>query len=221
MISCHKVHITIAMLGRYECHWDFVDDSVRTFAMRRYILLAIVFHFILCMGYVEPKEKFARKDTKGLENEPISEEKLASLPNEIIKDATPTEPEVELQDDTILEQSSLELPLEKVEQHHNAKLESLDNGTKGKGTKEKNNTVDRKDPMATKELDLSDTKESRQYVKKGHILFFHNAGTRSHLIALNALAEGLVEHGHRVTSVQYMKSNINHENYTEVLIQDK
>ena len=184
--------------------------------MRRHILLVIVFHFILCTGYVEPKEKFVRTDTKGLENEPILEEKLASLPTEINKDATPPEPEVELQDDAILEQSSLELPLEKVEQHHNAKLESLD-----KGTKEKGNTVDRKEPMPTKELDLSHTKENGQYVKKGHILFFHNAGTRSHLIALNALGEGLVEHGHQVTSVQYMKSNINHENYTEVLIQDK
>ena len=189
--------------------------------MRRHILLVIVFHFILCMGYVEPKEKFVRKDTKGLENEPISEEKLASLPTEINKDATPPEPEVELQDGAILEQSSLELPLEKVKQHHNAKLESLDKVTRGKGAKEKSNTVDPREPMATKELDLSHTKESSQYVKKGHILFFHNAGTRSHLIALNALAEGLVEHGHRVTSVQYMKSNIKHENYTEVLIQDK
>ena len=219
--------------------------------MRRQILLTIVFHFILCTGYVEPKEKFVRKDTKGLEYEPISEEKLASLRTETIKDSTPSETltgqnkkgvkddstaketldslpsetvpsypvkdtstgelEVESQDDVILEQSSLGLPLEKVDQDHNTKLESL----------EKGNTVDGKEPVSTKQLDSSHTKQNGKYVKKGHILFFHNAGTRSHLIALNALAEGLVEHGHRVTSVQYMKSNIRHENYTEVLIQDK
>lgn len=57
--------------------------------------------------------------------------------------------------------------------------------------------------------------------RKGHILFFHNAGTRSHLIAMTALAEGLVDHGHKVTSLFYAKSNIMHENYTEILIEDK
>ena len=57
--------------------------------------------------------------------------------------------------------------------------------------------------------------------QKGHILFFHNAGTRSHLIAMNALAEGLVEYGHRVTTVFYAKSNIVHENYKEILIEDR
>ena len=57
--------------------------------------------------------------------------------------------------------------------------------------------------------------------QKGHILFFHNAGTRSHLIAMNALAEGLVENGHRVTTVFYAKSNLVHENYKEILIEDR
>ena len=57
--------------------------------------------------------------------------------------------------------------------------------------------------------------------KKGHILFFHNMGTRSHLIALSALAEGLVQHGHKVTAVWYAKSKIVHENYKEILIEDK
>ena len=58
-------------------------------------------------------------------------------------------------------------------------------------------------------------------VQKGHILFFHNAGTRSHLIAMNALAEGLVEHGHQVTSVIYAESKIVNDNYKEILIEDK
>ena len=57
--------------------------------------------------------------------------------------------------------------------------------------------------------------------KKGHVLFFHNAGTRSHLIAMAALAEGLVEQGHQVTSVFYAKSNIKNENYKEILVEDR
>ena len=57
--------------------------------------------------------------------------------------------------------------------------------------------------------------------QKGHILFFHNAGTRSHLIAMNAFAEGLVENGYRVTSAIYAESKITHDNYKEILIKDK
>ena len=56
---------------------------------------------------------------------------------------------------------------------------------------------------------------------KGHILFFHNMGTRSHLIAMGGLAEGLVQYGHKVTAVFYAKSKLDHENYTEILIEDK
>ena len=57
--------------------------------------------------------------------------------------------------------------------------------------------------------------------QKGHILFFHNAGTRSHLIAMTALVEGLVEQGHLVTSVFYAKSNIKNKNYKEILVEDR
>ena len=56
---------------------------------------------------------------------------------------------------------------------------------------------------------------------KGHVLIFHNAGTRSHLMALNALAEGLVEHGNKVTSIIYAESKIANENYREILVEDK
>ena len=56
---------------------------------------------------------------------------------------------------------------------------------------------------------------------KGHILFFHNAGTRSHLIAMSALMEGLLDHGHKVTAVVYAKSKIVNGNYKEILIEDK
>ena len=56
---------------------------------------------------------------------------------------------------------------------------------------------------------------------KGHILFFHNAGTRSHLIALNGLVESLVEHGYEVTTVFYAKSKFVHKNYNQILIEDR
>ena len=55
----------------------------------------------------------------------------------------------------------------------------------------------------------------------GHILIFHNQGTRSHLIAINSLVDGLLERGHRVTSVVYGKSSITHKNYSEILIEDR
>jgi hypothetical protein len=56
---------------------------------------------------------------------------------------------------------------------------------------------------------------------KGHILFFHNAGSRSHLIAMSALAQGLLDHGYIVTTVFFANSNIEHENYNEILIEDR
>ena len=62
---------------------------------------------------------------------------------------------------------------------------------------------------------------SEKLSNKGHILFFHNAGTRSHLIAMSALMEGLLDHGHKVTAVVYAKSKIVDRNYKEILIEDK
>ena len=56
---------------------------------------------------------------------------------------------------------------------------------------------------------------------KGHVLFFHNAGTTSHINAMKALAEGLLENGHQVTTVFYVKTNIVHENYKEIFIEDR
>ena len=70
-------------------------------------------------------------------------------------------------------------------------------------------------------LSHTELSNRKREVQKGNILFFHNAGTRSHLIAMTALAEGLLENGHNVTSLYYAKSNIIHENYKEILIEDK
>ena len=56
---------------------------------------------------------------------------------------------------------------------------------------------------------------------KGHILFFHAVGTRSHIHVAKALIEGLLNTGHSVTSWFYHSTNIIHENYTELLIEDR
>ena len=67
-------------------------------------------------------------------------------------------------------------------------------------------------------LDLKYTTEHPQ--KKGHVLFFHHAGTTSHINVLKALAIGLLDNGHKVTTSFYGKTNIIHENYTEISIKD-
>ena len=67
---------------------------------------------------------------------------------------------------------------------------------------------------------FSDEKSTKPPLK-GHILMFHNQGTRSHLIVMSALAKALLENGYKVTTVFYAKMNIVHENYNEILIQDQ
>ena len=62
---------------------------------------------------------------------------------------------------------------------------------------------------------------SNEFSNKGHILFFHNAGTMSHLNVMKALAEGLLERGHKVTTAFYGKTKMVHDNYTEVFIKDR
>ena len=67
----------------------------------------------------------------------------------------------------------------------------------------------------------ADVKE-KNLPKKGNILFFHNAGTTSHLIVMSALAKGLAQDGHKVTTVMYksmVKGNIT--NYNELIIKDR
>lgn len=57
--------------------------------------------------------------------------------------------------------------------------------------------------------------------RKGHILFFLQLGTKSHIFFMKSLVEGLLQNGHEVTTIFYVKTNIVHENYTEVLIKDR
>ena len=56
---------------------------------------------------------------------------------------------------------------------------------------------------------------------KGHILFFHHAGTTSHLNVLKSLAGGLLEKGHKVTTTFYGKTQITHDNYTEIILPNR
>ena len=74
--------------------------------------------------------------------------------------------------------------------------------------------------ITTEVMDTID-KSSLNKRKKGHILFFHQLGTKSHIFLQKSLVEGLLERGHQVTTVFYVKTNIIHENYTEVLIKDR
>ena len=78
-----------------------------------------------------------------------------------------------------------------------------------------------KDGITTKMNETQSNVEDTDSPTKGHILFFHNAGSRSHLIAMSALAQGLLDHGYMVTTVFFAKSNIEHENYNEILIEDR
>ena len=49
-------------------------------------------------------------------------------------------------------------------------------------------------------------------LKKGHVLFFHQLGTKSHIFLQKTLVEGLLKRGHHVTTVFYVKTSIVHEN---------
>ena len=77
------------------------------------------------------------------------------------------------------------------------------------------NQNDAADTMET--IDKSILNES----KKGHILFFHQLGTKSHIFVQKSLVEGLLMRGHQVTTVLYVKTDIVHKNYTEILIKDR
>ena len=78
------------------------------------------------------------------------------------------------------------------------------------------------DPVKPAPQTVTEPAEPAPSAKKGHILFFHNAGTRSHLIVMNALAEGLAEDGHKVTTVFYGKmSKKNLPNLNQLVIDDR
>ena len=51
-----------------------------------------------------------------------------------------------------------------------------------------------------------------------HILFYHNWGTKSHLIQLAPVMEELLGRGNEVTSVIFNSIKVKNENYTEILV---
>ena len=52
------------------------------------------------------------------------------------------------------------------------------------------------------------------------ILIYHDLGTKSHLLQLYPIVEGLLESGHKVTGIYFNSAEIKHENYTEILIEN-
>ena len=51
-----------------------------------------------------------------------------------------------------------------------------------------------------------------------HVLFVHNMGTKSHLITMKPIIEETLARGHKVTSIFFNTIQLNHENYTEIVI---
>ena len=54
-----------------------------------------------------------------------------------------------------------------------------------------------------------------------HILMYHPWGTKSHRGQQNALINGLLERGHTITGVFSDESDLNHENYTEIIVETR
>ena len=51
-----------------------------------------------------------------------------------------------------------------------------------------------------------------------HVLFVLTMGSASHLIQMAPLAQELVERGHQVTGIFYASLNLEHRNYTEIVL---
>ena len=51
-----------------------------------------------------------------------------------------------------------------------------------------------------------------------HIMFFHNIGTRSHIIQMKPLIKELLDRGNAVTAAIFASTELAHENLTEVLL---
>ena len=51
-----------------------------------------------------------------------------------------------------------------------------------------------------------------------HVMFYHDIGTKSHLIQYSPMVEELLRQGHQVTSVFFDSLKIKHENYTEIIV---
>ena len=56
---------------------------------------------------------------------------------------------------------------------------------------------------------------------KKHIVMFHPWGTRSHMNQFGPLITGLLEDGNSITSVFTISTNIVHDDYTEIIVEDR
>ena len=72
--------------------------------------------------------------------------------------------------------------------------------------------------LATIESKESETKDSIR-IKK-HILMFHPWGTRSHMNQFKPLIIGLLKAGNSITAVFTRETNIVHDDYTEIIVED-
>ena len=72
------------------------------------------------------------------------------------------------------------------------------------------------------QLILPNNGHANATVKKGNIVLFHTVGTRSHLIVMRALMEGLAQDGHNVTAITFSKpADLGLPNYRELQVQDR
>ena len=78
------------------------------------------------------------------------------------------------------------------------------------------NTFDNKPNEVTKESNYEVVTDN-----PSNILFFHFMGSTSHLYFMRPLAERLAEIGHNITFVQYAPSKFQHENFRQIIIDDK
>ena len=162
--------------------------------MRRQIFLATVFYLILNTGYAEPDEKIIGKDIKIAKNEPIPEETLASLPNQIHQDDPISKTElndIEIKDESIPKETLDSLQPDMIQSHQvrDASTEKIeaeikdndifiqygselhvkdgnpDRNTKDPSLKDRKAVVS-KEPILTKADDSSPIKQKSKYSKK-------------------------------------------------------
>ena len=153
----------------------------------------MVLSLLICQNSLASSVKEGSKIDKNVENPTKSTEKSTAKPlSSSVKEDTKIQENVE--NPTKSPEKSITKPLSSVKEDTKIQKD-VENPTKS-------NEKSTKPPL------------------KGHLLMFHNQGTRSHLIVMSALAKALLENGYKVTTVFYAKMDIVHENYNEILIKD-
>ena len=184
-----------------------------------YILL--VLSLLICQNSLASSVKEGSKIDKNVANPTKSTEKSATKPlSSSVKEDTKIKENVE--NPTKATEKSITEPLSSVKEDTKIK-ENVENPTKSTEKSTAKPLSSEKEDTKIQENVENPTKPNKISTKpplKGHLLMFHNQGTRSHLIVMSALAKALLENGYKVTTVFYAKMNIVHENYNEILIKD-